>query len=379
LTSLRVLTVAHNAVAASNRRRIEALQALPEVDVTLLTPTWWFEEGRRIEVPHDAPWRVGRTLMTGNGTRHAYVAGLVDAIRATRPDAIDLVEEPFSLVALQTLLLRELLAPSAAFIFYSAVNVERHWRWPYRAIERLVLARADGAHAPNSDVPRILQTRGMSAPTAVVPLGVDVERFASAAAMELPGIPRPRIGFIGRLEPVKGIDVLLDAFARLNPEASLLVAGDGPERERLQATPRERVHFLGATRYEAVPSLLKALDVLVLPSVTILPLHREQFGRVLVEAMAAGVPVLGSDSGAIPEVIGDAGLVVPERDAAALAGALDRLLTDAVLRDNLVARGRQRVANQFAWPVVASQTVGLFRQAVAHRQRAMGRLAEARA
>jgi glycosyltransferase involved in cell wall biosynthesis len=117
-----------------------------------------------------------------------------------------------------------------------------------------------------------------------------------------------------------------------------------------------------------MPAFLKSLDILVLPSVTILPVHREQFGRVLVEAMAAGVAVIGSSSGAIPEVIGDAGLVVPERDPTALAAAMDLLLSDADLRQNLVERGRQRVRDRFAWPVIAEQTVDLFRGAVAQRR-----------
>ena len=114
--------------------------------------------------------------------------------------------------------------------------------------------------------------------------------------------------------------------------------------------------MLPPVSYEDMPAFLKSLDVLVLPSVTILPLHREQFGRVLVEAMAAGVPVVGSSSGAIPEVIGDAGLVVPERDPSALAAAIDRVLSEPSLRQALVERGRQRVQSHFAWPVVAEQT-----------------------
>src|SRR3712207_5139870 len=132
---MRILSVAHNAVAASNRRRMDVLAARPDVQVWLLTPPWWYEEGRRIEVPRSATWRVGRTLLTGNGTRHVYLTGLVDLLRRTRPDVIDLYEEPFSLVALETLVLREILAPQAALVFYSAVNVDREWRWPYRAIE----------------------------------------------------------------------------------------------------------------------------------------------------------------------------------------------------------------------------------------------------
>lgn len=369
--SQRVLTIAHNAVAASNRARTAALQTLQGVTVSLLTPPWWFEEGRRIDVPPSADWRIGRTLFTGNGTRHVYLQGLVEAIRQTRPAVIDLYEEPFSMVALQTLVLRDLLAPHAALVFYSAVNVRRRWRWPYRAIEQLVLRRADGAHAPNHDTPRVLRSKGFasSKPLATIPLGVDVERFASAAPMELREIPRPRVGFVGRMEPVKGLDVLVDAFGRLATRASLLMAGDGSERRRLRG---HSVHVLPPVPSDQLPAFLKSLDVLVLPSVTIPPMHREQFGRVLVEAMAAGVPVIGSSSGAIPEVIGDAGLLVPERDAAALATAIDAVLNDAPLRQRLVERGSQRARSHFDWNVIAGKTRELFDAAVAQRSGAAG-------
>jgi glycosyltransferase involved in cell wall biosynthesis len=367
-TSLRVLSIAHNAVAASNRARVDALRRLPGVEVQLLTPPWWFEEGQRIDAsPGQASyWRMGRTLCTGNGTRHVYLSGLVDAIRRFHPDVIDLFEEPFTLVALQALVLRNLLAPRAAFVFYSAVNVDRRWRWPYRAIEKAVLRGADAAHAPSTAVPPILEGHGMrDRPIQVIPLGVHVDRFASAEPLPLADIPRPRIGFIGRFEPVKGLDVLLDAARQLANPASLVLVGDGSLRWTLHA---ERVHVLSSVAYEQVPSLLKALDVLVLPSVTILPLHREQFGRVLAEGMAAGVPVIGSTSGAIPEVIGEAGLVVPERDAAALARAIDTVLEQPDLRQRLVARGRQRALRHFDWPNVAEQTLGLFRAALAQRR-----------
>lgn len=368
-TSLRVLTIAHNAVAASNRARVDALRRLPGVEVQLLTPPWWFEEGRRVAAASasDPAWRVGPTLFTGNGSRHVYASGLVEAIKGTRPDVIDLFEEPFTLVALQTLVLRNALAPRAALVFYSAVNVERHWRWPYRTIERAVMRSADGAHAPSADVPPILRARGLmqDRPVAVIPLGVDVNGFASAEPMPLPDIPRPRIGFVGRFEPVKGLDVLLEAARRLSTSASLVLVGDGSQRDALRG---DGVHVLSSVAYEQVPSLLKALDVLVLPSVTILPLHREQFGRVLAEAMAAGVPVIGTTSGAIPEVIGDAGIVVPERDPAALAQALDALLTRAELRQRCIAAGQERARRTFDWPNVASQSLALFQSAVAQRR-----------
>src|SRR5438874_1692746 len=230
-TSLRVLTIAHNAVAASNRARVEALQRLPGFEVRLLTPPWWYEEGRRIEATGAATWHVGRTLFTGNGTRYVYTSASVRSISTWRPDVIDLFEEPFSLVALQTLLLREVFAPRAALVFYSAVNVDRRWRWPYRAVDQLPVRHADAAPAPNADVPRILRSKGFGdKPIAVIPLGVDLERFGAAQPMSLAEIPGPRVGFIGRFEPVKGLDVLLDAFGQLNSAASLVLAGEGSMR-----------------------------------------------------------------------------------------------------------------------------------------------------
>ena len=127
---LKVLVVSHNCVGESNRKRVEALAQLPGLEVSLLTPRWWFEEGRRIDLSVLSPqpkapgfaWYVGRTVATSNGTRHFYVDKLFALLRRFQPDVIDLHEEPFSLVALETLLGRELLAPHAAFVFYSAVT-----------------------------------------------------------------------------------------------------------------------------------------------------------------------------------------------------------------------------------------------------------------
>jgi glycosyltransferase involved in cell wall biosynthesis len=380
-SKLRVLVVAHNAVAASNRQRVDALADLPELDVCLLTPAWWEEEGRRVDVAEPAApyqWQVGRTLATNNGTRYVFLNRLLGLIRRFHPDVIDLHEEPFSLVALQVLFARRIVAKRAALVFYSAVNVERRWRQPYRWIEQLVLRSADGAYAPNSDVPQILAAKGMRASARVVPLGVDLARFERARPAPLfdylEGAPRPYVGFLGRLEPVKGLDVLIDAVPYLSRYVTLVIAGDGSERERLERLVWVRnlssqVRFVGPIAFDDVPSFLNALDVLVLPSVTLLPLHREQFGRVLAEAMAARLPVVGSSSGAIPEVVGDAGLVVPEGDPRALAEAIDSLTLNEPFRRDLARSGHARAAERFVWPVVVRETVEqVYRPALAHRR-----------
>jgi glycosyltransferase involved in cell wall biosynthesis len=108
------------------------------------------------------------------------------------------------------------------------------------------------------------------------------------------------------------------------------------------------------------------LDLFVMPTETTDRI-REQFGRVLVEAMASGVPVIGSTCGAIPEVIGDAGLVFPERDASALAAAIKRLLTNVGLRERLTTLGRARVEQNYSWNVVAEKTYEFFQEVLTGR------------
>ena len=109
-----------------------------------------------------------------------------------------------------------------------------------------------------------------------------------------------------------------------------------------------------------MPRAMNALDVLLLPSRTTAR-WKEQFGRVVIEAQACRVPVIGSDSGAIPEVVGDGGLIVPERDPAALAAAIQRLANDPVGRAEMGRAGYERVHAQFTWQRVAGQMADIYR------------------
>jgi glycosyltransferase involved in cell wall biosynthesis len=150
------------------------------------------------------------------------------------------------------------------------------------------------------------------------------------------------VGYAGRLHPLKGIDVLLDAMARLPADFRLTVVGAGPEEGALrnQCTSLgldDRVEWRQPVLRSRMPEVLSGMDVLVLPSRTG-HYWKEQFGRVLVEAMACGVPVIGSDSGAIPAVIGEAGLVVPEGDIQGFRDALVRLRIDPGLRQQLIVK-----------------------------------------
>jgi glycosyltransferase involved in cell wall biosynthesis len=177
------------------------------------------------------------------------------------------------------------------------------------------------------------------------------------------------VGYAGRLVEEKGLWILLEALAELDGDWRLELYGHGPLKSALRSKAiswklDERVVFATPVASTDVPSRLRRLDALVLPSLT-RPNWKEQFGRVLVEAMACGVPVIGSDSGEIPNVIGEAGLCFPEGDASALRDCLSRVMHSEELRNELSARGRARVLERFTHGRIAAATGEVYRQMVA--------------
>jgi len=158
--------------------------------------------------------------------------------------------------------------------------------------------------------------------------------------------------------PEKGVDTLSQALSMVGGGVRLKVAGYGPLEAALRG--QEGVELVGRVDYEAVPDFLRSLDVLVLPSRTT-PLWKEQFGRVLAEAMACGVPCLGSDSGAIPQVMGAGGLVFKEGDAQDLARQARRLRS-GVLRARLGKEGRRRALAHYTHEVLGQRLGILMRR-----------------
>ncbi len=197
-----------------------------------------------------------------------------------------------------------------------------------------------------------------AASLSVCPMGLDVASLAGArldraAARTSLGIPLCAfvVAFLGRLVAIKGLEVLQ---AALPAGATLLVAGDGPERPRLVAGPGR---FLGEVDAAGRRQLLAAADVLAVPSRRLADGRTEGAPLVVLEGLAAGVPVVASDSGGIPELVGDAALVVPAGDVAALAAALVRIRDDAALAGRLARRGAARVI-ELDWPRVAGRIRG---------------------
>ncbi|MDQ3765381.1 MAG: glycosyltransferase family 4 protein [Actinomycetota bacterium] len=229
-------------------------------------------------------------------------------------------------------------------------------------IERAVLRRAAAVITLTPRAARLLAADGVPVGrTHVVPSGFSPTEFAGAPIDPLPDLPRPRVLFVGRLAPQKRPLDLPEIVERLPPQARLIVVGDGPQRDALKAriarsSARDRTHLVGFVPHHRVPAFLACADVLVLPSAY------EELGSVLVEAMAAGLPVVATRVGGIPDLVQHevTGLLAPVGDVTALAAAVTRLLDDRELAARLAAAARRHVLGHYCWPVLAQRVRQLY-------------------
>ena len=275
-------------------------------------------------------------------------------MRSLSPDVVIAFEEPFGLFALQSVAAARHCVPAAPIVLYSWDNMSGGVSYPYRPktlyrlIERWVMPRISVLLTANKEAYDRFAAM-YTTPISLVYFGIDMKGFGD---QRKPDRDQPKdparfcVGYLGRLLPMKGVDTLVDALPLLPSHVHVSIVGNGPDLPRLKERVRNqrgenRIAFQRAVNSERVKDILSTFDVLVLPSRTT-PRWKEQYGRVLIEAMASGVPVIGSDSGAIPEVIGDAGLIYPEGDARALAHSIRQFLSDDGLRDRLSRAGMRR-------------------------------------
>ena len=369
-------------VVGAYQRKLEELAQQPDVALTVVVPAAW-REGRklvRLERAHTQGYDLIVAPLAFNGQFHLhFYPTLSRLLLQLRPDILHMDEEPYNVAT--WFALRQGQAVGARCLFFTWQNLVRRFPPPFDHFERASFRRASHAIAGNPTAVDVLRTKGYHGPITVIPqFGVDPSIFSprpiDAHTPTQNGDPssfvlRPSsfiIGYAGRLVPEKGVDVLLNACAAL-PSAldwTLSLLGDGPERVRLADTARAlgidgRLRFLGHVSSTQTSQFYRTLDVLVLPSLS-QPNWVEQFGRVLTEAMACGVPVVGSRSGEIPWVIGDAGRIFPEGDAGALAVILAELAGDPAQRSALAAAGRARVLSHFTQAQVASATAVVYRE-----------------
>lgn len=334
------------------------------VDVTLVSPRRWNEGGAVVSLEEAEEWVVpARTL-----GRHPYLfvynpLPIARLLLTQRFDVIDVHEEPGSLAALELRLLAWLRHRRTPMLMYSAQNLDKRYPWPFRWIERATLRRIGGLYPCNADAGRLLRSRGLKGNVRVIPLGVDVGAFRPEETPNRAG--HFTIGYLGRLNEQKGVQVVIRCLPLLSADFTLSVVGDGPYRIELEALALElgvsdRVSFTGFASHGDVVSALRRFDVLAVPSLT-RPNVLEQFGRVVVEGMASGIPVVVSSVGALPETGGEAVLVVDEDNPEALADAVQRVASDEALRRRLIEAGMVR-ALEFDWQEVARRHVDLYHE-----------------
>ncbi|MCY0863595.1 MAG: glycosyltransferase [Sulfobacillus sp.] len=361
----RILWVSKAAITPSYRTKIIALVTRYGHEVGIVTGRAWAPWHYEPSLDDDRlQWFFLPQYLSGHNHFHGY-RGLGRTIAQFRPDILHVDEEHYSWVTSQAFwLARRTGRPR--LIFQTWQNIFKQYPWPFRALERYVFHTADAAIAGNQEALAVLRRKGYQGPARVIPLATPLSHFfprpkdSARTRWRLPATPF-LVGYVGRLVPEKGLDDLLAALApRLRSGTmEFVVAGNGPWQSLGQEAARQlgidaRIHWIPWVSTDEMPELLAALNCLVLPSRTT-PHWKEQFGRILIEAMACEIPVVGSDSGEIPQVIGEAGLIVPEGDPTRLGDALDRLYQSPALCRELGRRGRERVFARYSPEAVAGQ------------------------
>jgi glycosyltransferase involved in cell wall biosynthesis len=372
----RLLTLGHSYVVGTNRALARALATAGagEWEVVCAAPARFPGDLGPLELRPEPGERVEPLPVHGAGRVHTLLYGRpLRTLLARGWDVVHCWEEPFVLAGAQV---AAWTPRGAELVFATFQNLPKRYPPPFSWAERYAMRRAAGWVAFGRTVEEALAPRPLYAarPRRVIPPGVDTARFrpdpAAGARLRAalgwaePG--PPVVGYLGRFVPEKGIATLLAALAAAREPWRALLVGGGPmegELRRWAAEQGGRARVVTGVPHAEVPAHLNAMDLLCAPSRTT-PRWREQLGRMLLEAFACGVAVLGSDSGEIPHVVGGAGEVLPEGDPSAWSAALDRLLGDPERRAELAARGLARARGEYALEVVARRHLEFFGEIV---------------
>jgi glycosyltransferase involved in cell wall biosynthesis len=359
---MHILMISKTFVSSTSQRKLEELAKFPGVELTLMTPAYWrSDDGSKqvLEPLYTRGYHMIITPIVFNGHFHIYYyPQLKKIMREVRPEILHIDEEPYNFATFQAMRLARQQKIPALFVAWQ--NIYRDYPLPFRQIELFNYHHADMALAGNRDVAEVLKRKGFHGPIRILPLSVDPDIYKRTE----PRAPRAAgapfiIGYLGRLVEQKGPALLVEALPSLPDCCRIVFTGHGPMRGELEALATrlgvaERVIFRGAVAPQDVPHEMQQMDVFVLPSLT-RPNWMEQFGRVLIEAMACETPVIGSSSGEIPRVIDDAGLVFQEGNVQELSARIRLLMDDSELYARLAVRGRQRVVEHYTQQRIAQQ------------------------
>lgn len=372
-TPRKLLSIGHSYVVTLNRRLVNeiARSGQGEWEVTTVAPSFIHGDLRSMHLEVDSKEICQLEAVPVYLSQRIHVMTYDWRLKQILQQGWDLVhcwEEPYILVGGQVAWWMPNRTP---LVYFSFQSHSKQYPPPFDWIERYAMSRATGWICSGQTVAQTLKTRqGYSLPMRLIPLGVDINHFypspdaglkiRRSLAWEEQGTPV--IGYLGRFVPEKGLDLLMRVLDGLQTPWRALFVGTGPMQATLQTWAKRHsksVRICTNVKHSDVPQYLNAMDILCAPSQT-MPNWREQFGRMLIEAFACGVPVISSDSGEIPYVIQDAGVVVGEKDEQGWIQALSDLLESPPRRSELAAKGLQQAHTVYAWPVIAKQYLEFF-------------------
>lgn len=376
-----LLVVSHACVTSVNQQFYAAVERLSGWSLTLVGPSNWVGDYGRERSLERWPAFSGRlheipVWLNGNIPLHVYRSTFHSLLDDVAPDAIFVHHEPYAAATAQLYIANQLWH-GCPIGFFTWQNIEKSYPPPFSQTEQMVFRRSDFAFTGSESADAVLRTKGYDGPSTLLPGSIDPDVYAPTSASDdlydALDIPPEAVvvGFMGRISEVKGLSTLLRALSALDDLPwHLVLVGEGDYEDAVADEAAvhglsDRVHLPGYVPHTEAPRYLSMFDVLVLPSET-QPDWKEQFGRVLVEALACGTPLVGSDSGEIPNVIRrtNGGLSFPERDDEALAQALRRMITDSALRDRLAEQGRSYVLEEHTNATLARRFIDTIQAAV---------------
>lgn len=374
---VKILYVGHTYTIRANQSKIAALANVlcrnggEPVEITLVTPHAWrgplyrnqtdrFDTGLASNVNH----RIIHAFFIGKESAYLFAPSIFPLIAKLKPDIVHVEQGAYALVYAQIIFALKLFSPKSRAAFFTWWNLPYKLRGIKRMAERFNFSHSACAIAGNEAARTILRHHRFEHPIEVLPqLGVDKRmlEMPRANVLESKGFT---IGYAGRISAEKGVLDLVEAIGKLKQpnEVKLYMVGSGDALEDVRrASVVHAVRFVHhpAIRNEELPEHLAKMDVLVLPSRTT-PTWVEQFGHILLEAMALGVPVIGSSSGEIPNVISNAGLIFEEGNTGELAARLELLRSNPSERERLSALGKTRVREHFTHEIIASSQMRLY-------------------
>jgi glycosyltransferase involved in cell wall biosynthesis len=377
-SSLRVLFVSQTYVVGVNQGKLQAIAETGKVEVGLLAPSNWkaLEWNRFFEVEKPYPKikiYTAPVIFTGRGGAHMYAPWKIwQVLDDFQPDIVQVEQEVFSLCAFELAIWSRLTGKPMTVFGWE--NMDRTLPSSRRWLCEFVMNTIKLMLAGNHDGANLMRKWGYKGLMEVMPqMGVDTRLFAPKPQLVKNG--EFRIGFLGRLVPEKGIDTIFSAARQLREKGlncRIVLCGSGFYEEALRDEAEKQqvgdlVIWQGGVRHDQAPEEISKFDVLVLPSRTI-PTWKEQFGHVLIEAMSMGVPVVGSDSGEIPNVIGRSDLVFPEGDAKALSSILEHMICEPTWRQEVGNYGIKRVNQHYTHERIAERLIELWKKILQEKQ-----------